>query len=77
MSEILTALTIAAALLVAACGALADRVPSLDTAATAAMQRGACLRLVEAPADLACNLAIWSDAPIQDCRAAVARCERW
>lgn len=77
MSVFFTHLTIIVALAVAACGVLTPDVPSLDSAASQAMQSGGCVKIVEARDELACNMALWSDAPIRNCRAAVARCARW
>lgn len=65
----MNALTILAALLVVGCGALAEQVPALDTAATMAAQTGACLRLT-------CKTTLWSDTPLQNCRVRPGRCER-
>lgn len=59
----MNALTILAALLVVGCGALEEQAPAFDTAATDAMQTGACLKLV-------CAI------PLSDCRVRPARCHR-
>lgn len=60
----MNALTILAALLVVGCGALAEQVPALDSAAVAAQQYGGCVKL-------RCDFP-----PLQHCRPAVGRCER-
>ena len=59
----MNALTILAALLVVGCGALADQAPALDSAATDAMQTGACIRF-------SCML------PLSDCKLRARRCHR-
>lgn len=59
----LAAVAIAAAV-VAACAMLEEQAPALDTAATAATQTGACLRV-------ACDFP-----PIGNCRVRPGRCHR-
>ena len=51
----MNALTILLALLVVGCAALEDQAPALDTAATDAMQAGACVKVVCAYPPLACH----------------------